>query len=240
MSAGDAWGVSVVIPVYNGARYLNAAIQSVLAQTKAPREIILVDDGSTDDSAMVIQKAAASAPLPLRYAPQANQGTASARNRGIEQATCPLIAFLDQDDLWLPEKLSRQCELLRRHPAAGYSITHVELLLDNDGPPPPWLRAGWLAGPQPVFLPSCMLVRRRTLQEIGVFDPALRNGSDTDWFARARGAGVAVAIADEVLVRYRVHGANQSQFGRENQREYFEIVRKALQRKRVPPVAAIE
>lgn len=234
------WGVSVVIPVYNGARYLSEAIQSMLAQTEAPREIILVDDGSTDDSAALIQRLAATTTIPLRYVHQANQGTAAARNRGIKLAAGPLIAFLDQDDLWLPEKLARQCDLLRRQPAAGYSITQVESFMDNGGPPPAWLRAGWLAEPQAVYLPSSLLVRRSTFQQVGVFDPTLRNGSDIDWFARVRSAGVAVAIASEVLVRYRIHSGNQSQFARENQREYYEIARRALQRKRLQNAESTE
>ncbi|MDQ1301793.1 MAG: hypothetical protein QG637_1715 [Chloroflexota bacterium] len=240
MSTSDEWGVSVVMPVYNGARYLIEAIQSILAQTEAPREIILVDDGSTDDSPALIQRAAASAPIPLRYTAQVNQGTAAARNRGIELAASPLIAFLDQDDLWLPEKLARQCDLLRRQPAAGYSITQVESFIDNGEPPPAWLRAGWLAGPQPVYLPSGLLVRRSTFQQVGVFDPMLRNGSDIDWFARVRSAGVAVAVAAEILVRYRVHSSNQSQFVRENQHDLYEVARKAIQRKRSPDAVSME
>jgi glycosyltransferase involved in cell wall biosynthesis len=240
MLTNDEWSVSVVIPVYNGARYLNEALQSVLAQTEAPREIILVDDGSTDDSAILIQQVAASTPIPLRYLPQANQGTAAARNRGIELAASPLIAFLDQDDLWLPQKLARQCDLLQRQPAAGYSITQVESFVDGDGPPPMWVRAKRLEGPQPGYLPSCLLVRRSTFQQVGVFDPALRNGSDTDWFARVRAAGVDVAIAPEVLVRYRVHSGNQSQFVRDNRRDLYEVARKALQRRRLPNAAAVE
>jgi glycosyltransferase involved in cell wall biosynthesis len=223
--------VSVVVPVYNGARYLYDALQSILAQTFAPQEVILVDDGSTDDSADLIQQVAAASPIPLRYAKQVNQGTAAARNRGIELSTSPLIAFLDQDDLWLPKKLACQCDLLRSQPAAGYSVTGVEPLLDSDGTPPAWLRAGWLAGSQPVYLPSCLLVRRRLFQQVGVFDPALRNGSDVDWFARVRDAGVAVALEPEVLIRYRIHGGNQSQFAYENQRDLHAAIRKALRRK---------
>ena len=240
MPTSDEWSVSVVVPVYNGARYLNETLQSILVQTTVPREVILVDDGSTDDSAALIQRAAAAAPIPMRYVPQANQGTAAARNRGVELAASPLIAFLDQDDLWLPEKLARQCDLLWHQPTAGYSITQVAFFMDGDGPPPAWVRAKWLEGPQPGYLPSCLLVRRSTFQQVGIFDSALRNGSDTDWFARVRDAGVGVTIAPEVLVRQRVHSGNQSQFVRENQRDMYQVARKALQRKRSPNAASTE
>lgn len=240
MLTTDKGGVSVVVPVYNGARYLGAALQSILAQTEAPQEVILVDDGSTDDSAALIHRMAETAPIPLHYVYQINQGTAAARNRGIELAASPLIAFLDQDDLWLPEKLACQCDLLWRQPAAGYSITGVEAFIETDGPPPAWLRAGWLAEPQLVHLPSCLLVRQSTFQHVGIFDPVLRNGSDIDWFARVRSAGIDVATASDVLVHYRIHSGNQSQFARENQREYYEIVRRALQRKRLSHAATSE
>ena len=232
MPMSDEYSVSVVIPVYNGSRYLAETVQSVLAQTLAPQQIILVDDGSTDDSAALARQLAAASPIPVCCAPQANQGTAAARNHGIELAASPLIAFLDQDDLWLAPKLALQCDLLQRQPAAGYSITHVEFFVEGDGPPPAWVRAQRLEGPQPGYLPSCLLVRRRTFEQIGVFDPRLRNGSDTDWIGRARDAGVSVAIAPEVLVRHRVHGDNQSQHVRENQRDLYALARKAIQRKR--------
>mgnify|MGYP000850297789 CR=1 FL=1 len=240
MFSSDKCDVSVVIPVFNGARYLIEAIESVLAQTKAPREIILVDDGSTDDSPALIRRLAVSSPIPLHCVHQANQGTAAARNRGIALAVNPLIAFLDQDDLWLPEKLACQCELLERRPDAGFSITQVEPLMDHDGPPPAWLRAGWLAGPQTCYLPSGMLIRLSTFQQIGVFDPTLRNGSDIDWIARVRDAGIDVAIASQVLVRYRIHSGNRSQFVRDNQREFFEVARRAVQRKRLQDAGSAE
>ena len=112
--------------------------------------------------------------------------------------------------------------------------------MDGDGPPPAWVRAKRFEGLQPGYLPSCLLVRRSTFQQVGVFDPALRNGSDTDWFARVRDAGVGVTIAPEVLVRYRVHSGNQSQFVRENQRDLYEVARKALQRKRLLNTASME
>jgi GT2 family glycosyltransferase len=109
----------------------------------------------------------------------------------------------------------------------------VDLFVDGDGPAPAWVRTKWLEGPQPVYFPSCLLVRRGLLQQVGVFDPALHNGSDVDWFARVRDAGVEVVIAPELLVRYRVHSANQSQFVGENQTDLYAIARKAVLRKRL-------
>jgi glycosyltransferase involved in cell wall biosynthesis len=239
MLADDEWGVSVVIPVYNGARYLNEALQSILAQTEAPREVILVDDGSTDDSAILIQQVAASAPIPMRYTQQANHGTAAARNRGIELAAGPLIAFLDQDDLWLPQKLARQVALLRQQPEAGYSITHMEFFIEPGLIQPAWIRPERLQGAQVGYLPSCLLARRETFERVGMFDPSLPNGSDTDWFGRVREAQIQIAIDPAVLVRNRIHDGNQSRFVQGNRQDLYGVVRNALRRKRLPGVADV-
>src|SRR5262245_53259028 len=96
--------ISVVIPCHNAAAYLRSSIDSVLAQTVPPREILVIDDGSTDESATV---AMSYAPR-VRVVKQTNRGPASARNRGIEEATGEWIAFLDADDVWRPQKLERQ------------------------------------------------------------------------------------------------------------------------------------
>src|SRR5688500_924354 len=110
--------VSVIIPVYNGARFLRAALESVFAQTYRPIEVIVVDDGSADDSGVIAQS------FPeVRYIRQENQGVAAARNNAIEAARGEFFAFLDQDDLWTPEKLRLQIEHLLDHPEVGYTLT---------------------------------------------------------------------------------------------------------------------
>src|SRR5438132_1599837 len=107
--------VSVVIPVYNGERYLADAIQSVRDQTYQNFEVIVVDDGSTDGSADVAQRFGEA----IRYVHQANGGVCKARNAGIAAARGAYIAFLDQDDLWLPDKLAAQVTYLDSHPEVG-------------------------------------------------------------------------------------------------------------------------
>src|SRR3982751_2380169 len=102
--------VSVIIPVHNGAKYLRAALESVLAQTYSPFEVIVVDDGSVDDSGVIAQSF-----NDVRYIHQANQGVAAARNHGIEAARGDFFAFLDQDDLWTPEKLTFEVDHLLSH-----------------------------------------------------------------------------------------------------------------------------
>jgi len=117
--------VSVIIPVYNGGRYLRAALESVFAQTYRPFEVIVVDDGSADDSGVIAQS------FPeVRYIYQTNQGVAAARNNGLEAARGEYFAFLDQDDLWAPEKLKLQVEYLLSHPEVGYTLTQQQFFLD--------------------------------------------------------------------------------------------------------------
>src|SRR6476660_1471039 len=109
--------VSVIIPVYNGTCYLRAALESVFAQTYRPFEVIVVDDGSLDDSGVIAQSFD-----DVRYIHQENQGVAAARNNGIEVARGEFLAFLDQDDLWTPEKLKLQMGHLLSDPELGYTL----------------------------------------------------------------------------------------------------------------------
>ena len=126
--------VSVVIPTYNRARWLTEAVASALAQTVPPLEVLIVDDGSTDDTEAV---AATFAP-PVRYIRQRNAGVAAARNRGIREARGDLVALLDSDDVWEPSKLAVQLAVLDAHPEVGWCLSDCEVI-DADGralPPP--------------------------------------------------------------------------------------------------------
>jgi glycosyltransferase involved in cell wall biosynthesis len=107
--------VSVVVPVYNGARYLTAAIESILAQETRPLEIIIVDDGSTDDTPRVVNRFSDW----VFAIHQDNLGPSAARNNGIKQATAPLVAFLDADDMWLPTALTHHLAILKTNPAVA-------------------------------------------------------------------------------------------------------------------------
>lgn len=127
--------VSVVIPTYNRAHLLDETVRSVLAQTHAPHEVIIVDDGSTDDT----EALCAGYPEPVRYIKQANTGLPGARNTGIRAATGDYVALVDSDDLWDPRKLEIQLAALEEHPEAGWSISECALI----GPASePWPSAG--------------------------------------------------------------------------------------------------
>lgn len=130
----DGPTVSVIIPVYNGERFLAEAIRSALDQTLSPAEIIVIDDGSTDASAEVARGFGP----PVRVLAQANLGPAAARNLGVAHAAGDLLAFLDADDLWMPEKLAYQVQFLCRPAGIGHAPPPAH---DQHDPP----GTGWAA-----------------------------------------------------------------------------------------------
>jgi glycosyltransferase involved in cell wall biosynthesis len=225
--------ISVIIPVYNGERFLAEAIRSVLDQTLPPDEIIVVDDGSTDDSADIV----AGMPLPpkteLTLVRQPNQGPAAARNRGIALAAGELIAFLDADDLWMPEKLERQIAHLAQEPAADGVICHVESFVEPGGKWPPGRNRTLFDQLPPMYSFCTLLIRRPALDRVGRLDPQYRAGEDTEWFARASDAGLIFAITPAALLRRRFHSANLSHSNAAaTPRQLVHIVRDSLHRRR--------
>lgn len=200
--------VSVVIPVFRRADYLQQALASVLAQTYAPLEILVVDDASGEEfvSQYHIPPQARLLRLPI------NGGPSAARNLGCAEARGEFIAFLDSDDAWLPQKLARQVADLTSHPEFGLTYCHFEEV-DSDmrslgshprvkWPHPDSLRA-CLRSPT-IKSPSTVLLRRNALETAGGFDPSLRYGEDRDlWLRIARDH--RFQASPEPMVLYRVH-----------------------------------
>lgn len=205
--------VSVVIPAYNCDRYLAEAIDSVLHQTYQNFELIVIDDGSTDQTQQVLQAyCKKSLSVDLRIVSQQNQGVAIARNRGIELARGEWIAFLDADDVFLPHKLAAQIEMAQANREAG--IVHSgwqrisatgEVLMQVE----PWKQIptldldSWLRW-KPV-LPSAMLFRRVWLDRVGGFDPRFPPAEDTDLVLRLAHQGCRSIWLPQVTVCYRQH-----------------------------------
>lgn len=218
--------VSVVIPAFNAEAFVAEAIESALAQDYEPREVIVVDDGSTDRTSAVASS------YPVRCVTQPNGGQAAARNAGVAFCRGPLVAFLDADDLWMPGKLSGQVAYLMAHPEVGYVLCRMQRVLMPGARWPPGTPVDWFEQPQAGTLPSAALVRRPTLDRVGPFEPRFRHGSDTDWQARAADAGVRWRLLPDVLVQYRIHGANHSYDNLGMKREMFALLRSSLERKR--------
>src|SRR6185503_10685376 len=219
--------VSVIIPVYNGGRYLRAALESVFEQTYRPFEVIVVDDGSVDDSGVIAQS------FPeVRYMHQANQGVAAARNNGIDAARGELLAFLDQDDLWIPEKLKLQISYLLSHPDLGYTLTHQQFFLDPGATLPAWFRKELLSLVHTGWVQGTLVVRRTAFEQVGNFATGYAAANDSDWFFRAKAADIPMAVVPELLLLKRIHDTNDSARAKEILSELLKVVKTSLDRQR--------
>lgn len=200
--------VSIIIPAYNQAPYVATAIQSVQSQTYADWELIVVDDGSTDETAEVVRPYADG--TRIRYVHQANKGLPGARNTGIRHATADYLAFLDADDWYHPEKLAEQVRHLREYPDVGLSYTsRIDVAQDGSvlnlrrAPAAVTLRELVLGYP---FVINDILVRRRWVTEVGGFDESFRlNSEDRDFYLRLALAGCRFGRVDRFLAYRRFH-----------------------------------
>jgi glycosyltransferase involved in cell wall biosynthesis len=200
-----AGAVSVVVPVHDGERYLGAAVDSILVQTAPPSEVIVVDDGSTDRTPAVVT--AYGARVTAMRLPKGN--TSTALNRGIARAGGEYLAFLDADDLWLPDKLAQQVGVLDDRPDVDVVFGMVQQFVTPEADPQLARRIQCPAAPQPGILRSAMLVRRAAFDRVGPFDERLGVAEFVDWYARALGARLGVHMLDAVVAHRRLHGANK-------------------------------
>jgi glycosyltransferase involved in cell wall biosynthesis len=201
--------VSVIVPFHDAERYLGEAVQSVLEQKYRPLELLLVDDGSTDDSARIASLLASQhAEIRVLRLDQ-NLGPAMARNQGLARARGAFATFLDADDAMLPERLAWQVRYLSEHPGVDLVLGAEELAAEPDAPPE-MIRRRRARGPGPRFHIMSMMVRRDAFRVVGGFDPSYRVAEDLDWLFRARAAGLVVGTLDRVLTRHRLHRGNLS------------------------------
>jgi glycosyltransferase involved in cell wall biosynthesis len=163
---------------------------------------------------------------------QPNQGVSAARNAGITASHGEFIGFLDQDDIWAPEKLTVQAGYLLKHHEIGYVIARQQFFLEPRTKRPSWLREEFLQADQIGFLPGTLLVRRMVFDQIGAFDAAYAISSDSDWFARAKDAGILMAILPQILLYRRIHSGNLSCEVQQIQAELLELLRESVIRQR--------
>jgi glycosyltransferase involved in cell wall biosynthesis len=215
--------ISVIIPVYNGDRYLAEAIRSVLNQTLPPDEIIVVDDGSTDDTAALVRSMGA----PIRYCRQSNHGPAAARNRGLELARGEILAFQDADDLWTAGRLAIQVGLLTRHPTAQAVIGRTQFFYEDTAPAEFAAMADATVSPHWFLGIHSGLYRRAAFEAVGPFDAALRYHEDIDWFRRARAAGLIILPHEDVVLLHRRHAGNMTNDRAALRRELLYMLRRS-------------
>ena len=222
MTATKTPQVSVIIPAYNGSRYIQQAVESVLHQTYGNWELIIVDDGSTDNTRQVLQQYGEK----LQYIYQDNQGVAAARNRGIALSRGKWLVFLDQDDYILPDKLTLQVACFQTQPHLGI-VNSGWYFVNSEGQVigevksweniPQLTLADWVVW-KPVFL-GAMMFEREWLAQVGGFDTRLQQTSDVDLVLRLAHNGCRAAWVRQSTVCYRQHEGNVSRNVLEQARE---------------------
>jgi len=182
----DPTRISVIIPTYNRAVALEKAIQSVLAQTHRNYELLVIDDGSTDNTHSVVQKYRGR----MRYYSKLHAGVSSARNLGLEKSEGSWVAFLDSDDYWLPLKLEKQLRFLLDHPGMLVAQTD-EQWIRNGVPVNPMKKhrkySGWIFTqclPLCIVSPSAVMLHQRVINDVGVFDESFPVCEDYDLWLR--------------------------------------------------------
>ncbi len=214
--------VSLIIPLYQGERFIAEAVASVLGQEERPAEIIVVDDGSTDGGPAIARG------IPgVLCLTQSNRGPAAARNAGVAAASGDLIAFLDQDDLLRPAALRRHREALATTPEARLSVCKQRIGLMPGETLPSWQRAEHVDTDVLAWTPSCVCCRRQVFLELGRFDEDLKATSDMEWFRAFRGRQLPFVEVPDTLVDRRVHAGAQSGDAATTRRELLELARRA-------------
>jgi len=220
--------VSVIIPAFDAAKYIGEAIDSVARQTHEQVEIIVVDDGSTDDTAEV----AAHFERAVRYVRQRRSGAAAARNHGVRVSEGRYLAFLDADDLWEPDKLAIQLAAFDADSGLDIVFGHVVQFWSPELAPPAAESVRDLGSPMCGHIPGAMLVTRSAFEEIGPFSEDQELGDFIDWYARALDCGSNITTLPTVVMRRRLHDTNLGRVSTSGPEEYARVLRRVVDRRR--------
>ena len=217
----ESLGITVIIPLYNGAAFIEQALQSVFRQTLTPTEIVVVDDGSTDDGPAIVARLAASHPITLLR--QANRGQSSARNVGIARSSAPIIALLDQDDVWYDDHLERLAKPFSKPKSIELGWTYSNLdeidragglvsrdVLDLTGSRHPKRNLQHCLASDMFVLPTATLLSRAAFTAVGGFDESLSGFEDDDLFLRLFRAGYDNIYIPTALGHWRMYSQSAS------------------------------
>jgi glycosyltransferase involved in cell wall biosynthesis len=226
---GNTATISVLIPAYDAARYLAETLNSVVAQTVPPLEIIVVDDGSTDRTAEI---AAGYSPL-VRVLRRPHSGLPASRNAALEAARGTFVAHLDADDLWPVDSLAVRLAALQSAPGADGVIGRQVDFLSADADPDTARTVRLAADPRPGHVAGTSLFHSSTFTRCGGFDESFGVSADLEWLTRNADRGLRVVSIADLVMHRRVHGRNISLTQREEaDRARFRILRERLVRQR--------
>jgi glycosyltransferase involved in cell wall biosynthesis len=218
--------ISVICPAWQAARTLPETLASVRAQTLLPAEILVIDDGSTDSTAELAEANGA------RVIRRAHAGPAVTLNAGIAASRGQLLAFVDADDLWTPDKLARQTQALAADAELGGVLGMMESFLCPSLPAEVASRYRLSEAPQRAWVLGTLLAHRTIFAAVGPLAEDMMAGFVADWFDRARHAGLRFAVLDQVVLRRRIHPGTLSHRSKARDRGYALMARRALLRRR--------
>jgi glycosyltransferase involved in cell wall biosynthesis len=225
---GNTPSVSAIVNVYNGDRFLEDALKSIKSQTFSSIDLIVVDDGSTDNSAAIAQKLEGIQVIQHKQ----NMGAPTARNTGIKAANTEFIAFLDADDIWLPSKTEKQVEFLQSNPQIGFCFTLEEFIYDDPNNVASWYKRDIFQLEHPAFWASSYMARKEVFDQIGLFDTTLINADITEWMMRAKDQHIHYQVIEEVLLHRRIHDSNLSSNLTIEKQELLASLRSSILRQR--------
>jgi glycosyltransferase involved in cell wall biosynthesis len=220
--------ISVLIPVFNNVAYLAEAIDSVLAQTYRPLELIVADDGSTDGTGDVARDYGDA--IVYDYQPRAGQG--ATRNRAIRLSSGEFVSFLDADDRFAPDKLELQYAALRDNPDVDMVFGYVREFVSSELSEEQRLSVRPPAPPSPWPASNLMLIRRDALLKVGPFAETLKVGVGIDWSTRALESGLQSMMLREIVLERRLHLENNGLRERDSRSQLTHVLKASLDRRR--------
>ena len=219
--------ISVIIAVFNGEEFLAEAIDSVISQTYKAHEIIIVDDGSNDDSASIAKSYSE-----IDYYYQKNEGVSSALNLGLSKIKGDFISFLDADDIWVENKLEKQIEFFREHPKIEGVFAYHQRFYEKPSEELTEAEKSDTKRILPGYFKGTLLIRKDSFFRVGLFNTSLKMGDFLDWYRRASDMEINLKNIPDILLKRRIHDKNSSLINRSSMNDYLRIMKDSLDRRR--------
>lgn len=220
--------ISIIVPVYNGSQFIAEALQSIFDQSFKDYEIVVVDDGSTDETRQIVEKYQDS----ITYLYQKKAGAGRARNLGVEKTNRKFIAFLDADDYWVSDKLEKQYNFLLENDDVDAVFGYTKQVSQTD-----WKTKEIMEKKtdklSAAHLPSTMLIRRDSFYQAGFYPLEYQVGEVVDWYLKAQEAGLKMELLPDLVLWRRIHSENLGIRHRSSINDYVRIVKRSIERRRI-------
>lgn len=219
--------ISVIVATYQRANYLRTTLESIFDQTYGDLEVIVIDDGSTDNTQAVVESFAE-----CRYFYQENRGVSHAKNLGVQYADGEYVSFLDSDDYWHPEKLGRQIDFFADNPETELLFSHAVQFITEEISEEDKSKLYCPSTPVPAQVSSTLLTLKETFNKVGGFNQDLAVSVEVDWYLRAKSLGLKIEILPDVLLYRRVHPNNSGYLNKDKKKQHVGVIKAHLDRMR--------